>query len=408
MKKDNTPNDTSQNKKAIDKAVEKQLEEKPEKSKFRKLYEEGPYGVAMVDKDFRFTDVNPAFTKMLGYTEQEFKNFTFKDITHPDDRTTNLHNIQKLISKEISIYKTNKRYVRKDGQIIWGSLTVTANYNRTGQFIYNLAIIEDITSQILTEKELETQNALLSAIINSQSDLIIFSLDKNNCYTTFNEKHREEMKQVWNADIEIGKNLLDYMPIPELREMAQKSIDRVSAGESFSEVQHQPGSDIYYEFSWNPIYLNSEIVGTTVFIKDISSSKRVEAELLASKIKLEAALSSMTDAIFISDLEGKFIEFNDAFATFHKFKNKEECAKTFAEYPDILDVFMANGELAPIEQWAVPRALRGETRKNTEYTLHRKDTGETWVGSYSFAPILDTNGAIIGSVVAGRDITEQK
>ena len=69
---------------------------------------------------------------------------------------------------------------------------------------------------------------------------------------------------------------------------------------------------------------------------------------------------------------------------------------------------MDNGELAAIEQWAVPRALRGEVVKNAEYTLRRKDTGETWVGSYSFAPILDSNGVIVGSVVAGRDITEQK
>ncbi|HMQ56174.1 MAG TPA: PAS domain S-box protein, partial [Anaerolineae bacterium] len=136
--------------------------------------------------------------------------------------------------------------------------------------------------------------------------------------------------------------------------------------------------------------------------------KQAEAALLASKAKLEAALASMTDAVFISDVEGHFIEFNEAFATFHKFKSKEECAKTFAEYPNILDVFMANGDLAPVEMWAVPRALRGEIGTNVEYSLRRKDTGESWVGSYSFAPIRDEAGTIVGSVVVGRDITERK
>jgi signal transduction histidine kinase len=58
--------------------------------------------------------------------------------------------------------------------------------------------------------------------------------------------------------------------------------------------------------------------------------------------------------------------------------------------------------------WAVPRALRGETAANEEYRLRRKDTGETWIGSYSFSPVRDPEGAIIGSVVVGRDITEQK
>lgn len=124
--------------------------------------------------------------------------------------------------------------------------------------------------------------------------------------------------------------------------------------------------------------------------------------------KLEAALASMTDAVFISDVRGRFIDFNDAFATFHKFKKKDECAKTFAEYPDILDVFMADGTLAPPDQWAVPRALGGETATNVEYALRRKDTGESWVGSYSFGPIRNKDGVIVGSVVTARDITERK
>ena len=55
----------------------------------------------------------------------------------------------------------------------------------------------------------------------------------------------------------------------------------------------------------------------------------------------------------------------------------------------------------------MPRALRGETVTNAEYILRRKDTGETWNGSYSFAPIRDKDGVIVGSVVVGRDVTAQ-
>jgi PAS domain S-box-containing protein len=138
--------------------------------------------------------------------------------------------------------------------------------------------------------------------------------------------------------------------------------------------------------------------------------ERAQAEeaLREREAQLEAALSSMADAVFISDAHGRFIHFNDAFATFHRFKSKEECAKNLAEYPDILEVYLDSGELAPLDQWAVPRALRGETAANAEYTLRRKDTGETWVGSYSFGPIRDKTGAIVGSVVSGRDITDRK
>jgi PAS domain S-box-containing protein len=141
---------------------------------------------------------------------------------------------------------------------------------------------------------------------------------------------------------------------------------------------------------------------------DITERKRVDLALRESEAKLQSALSSMTDAVFISNTEGRFVEFNDAFATFHKFRTKAECAKPLADYPAFLEVFLPNGDLVPLEQWGVPRALRGETVTNAEYTLRRKDTGETWVGSFSFAPIRDRADLITGSVVVGRDITEHK
>ena len=144
------------------------------------------------------------------------------------------------------------------------------------------------------------------------------------------------------------------------------------------------------------------------YFQDNNDQKQTEDEVLASKVMLETSLACMADAVFISDADGRFIHFNDAFVTFHRFATREECAPTLAEYPDIIEVFMADGELAPLEQWAVPRTLRGETASGAEYTLRRKDTGETWVGSYSFAPIRNRAGVIIGSVVTGRDITGHK
>jgi len=142
--------------------------------------------------------------------------------------------------------------------------------------------------------------------------------------------------------------------------------------------------------------------------RDITERKRTEAALRESNAMLEVALSSMTDAVLISDAEGRFINFNEAFVTFYRFKNKADCARTLAEYPVFLEVYLPNGEPAPLDQWAVPRALRGEICTNAEYTLRRKDTGETWVGSYSFSPIRNKDNAIVGAVVTARDITDRK
>jgi len=143
-------------------------------------------------------------------------------------------------------------------------------------------------------------------------------------------------------------------------------------------------------------------------IEDITERKRAEEALNESRARLLVAMTSMTDAVFITDTEGRLLDFNDAFATFHRIANRAECPTSLDGARAVVDLFLPDGTLAPTDQRPVPRALRGETATNVEYALRRKDTGETWIGSYSFAPIRDAEGAVVGSVVTARDVTEQK
>jgi signal transduction histidine kinase/ActR/RegA family two-component response regulator len=136
--------------------------------------------------------------------------------------------------------------------------------------------------------------------------------------------------------------------------------------------------------------------------------RQAEEALRESRAKLEAALASMTEAIFIADGEGQFTDFNDAFVRYHRFQGKEECSKAIAECPNYIDAYFEDGTSAPIDMWAMPRALRGETGSNIDYMLRRKDTGETWWGSYSFGPIKDNDNRIVGAVVCAREITARK
>ncbi len=157
-----------------------------------------------------------------------------------------------------------------------------------------------------------------------------------------------------------------------------------------------------------PLQITGASKTVLVCAQDITDRKQAETAMGESQAKLEAALASTTDAVFISDAGGRFIHFNDAFVAFYRFGNKEECAKAFAAYPHILDVSWPDGTPAPVDMWAVPRALRGEQATNAQYILRRKDSGEEWAGSYSFGPIRGQDGAIVGSVVIARDVTEQK
>lgn len=151
------------------------------------------------------------------------------------------------------------------------------------------------------------------------------------------------------------------------------------------------------------------VISMTLFMLWQQQQQERSLVLWTQQATLETALASMNDAVFISDTNGRFINFNEAFATFHKFKNKQECAKTLAEYPKFIALYTTtSGDFLPFEQWPVPRALRGESGTNAEFILHRKDTNETWVGSYSYAPIRNKEGLIIGSVVTARDISERK
>ena len=157
--------------------------------------------------------------------------------------------------------------------------------------------------------------------------------------------------------------------------------------------------------TFNTEYKINKWFGTCTDINDLKTAEMNERE---SKAKLIAAFNSLSDAIFISDLQGNFIHVNSAFATFHRFHSIEQCIRTLKAYPLFLDVFLPDGTLATMEQWAVPSALRGEVAFDAEFTLKRKDTGESWIGSYNYAPIRDEAGEISGSVVVARDVTRKK
>ncbi len=165
------------------------------------------------------------------------------------------------------------------------------------------------------------------------------------------------------------------------------------------------GEEFPIDASISHLHVGGQLLYTVV-LRDITERRRAEAALQESREKLDIALASMSDAVFISDAQGRLVEFNDAFATFHRFRNKAECFGNLDEYARILDLFLPDGRPAERDRWPSRRALDGETGTSVEYHLQRRDTGERWIGSYSFAPLRDDRGKITGAVVTARDVTE--
>ncbi len=121
---------------------------------------------------------------------------------------------------------------------------------------------------------------------------------------------------------------------------------------------------------------------------------------------LKSSIETLDNSIFISDSRGNIIQFNESFARFQRFDNKSQCIDTLAKYPDVFEVYTADGEFAPLEKWALPQALNGISGKDVKYYIRRKDTSDVWIGDYSYEPIRDDYNEIIGAVVVCRETTQ--
>ena len=110
----------------------------------------------------------------------------------------------------------------------------------------------------------------------------------------------------------------------------------------------------------------------------------------------------------ITDAHGRFVEVNSAFVAFHRCSSRQACVPTPEGYVDMFELSTVDGTAVPPPLWPIQRALDGQSASNVQFDLRRKDGGERWAGSHSFAPIRDAGGHIVGSVVTGRDITELK
>lgn len=379
--------------------------------KFRKIFEDGPFGMLLVNSDFKTIMVNAQVCKMLGFTEEELMQRTFRDISSPEDVKKDVVNIRKLISREISVYKTEKRYIRKDGQVIWGSLTVTPNFSDEGHFLYNVAIIEDITRRKEAEEALQVVTERLELATDvSNAGIWDFNMLDNTVYWD------DRIFEIYG--LKPGKHPASYETWlqtvhPDDQQYMIRSLEEIIFKGTKYDFEFRiirPDGEVRWIGAVGQVFKNIQgkpvrMVGVNY---DITSRKQAEKELYVSKTKLETAIESMTDAIVITDSQGQFLQFNEAFAIFHKFKNKEECSKYINDYPKTFEGLFMNGAPVPPEEWPISRALKGERGRNFELIIHRIDTDDRWMASCSYAPIRDASGQITGTVMAGRDITERK
>lgn len=118
---------------------------------FRTTFEHANIGIAHVALDGSFINVNPRLCETLGYAEQELLARTFQDVTYPDDLDANVALRARVFAGETDHYSIRKRYIRKDGQIIWVHLTARLLRDTHGEPVHFISVLQDLTEQMRDE-----------------------------------------------------------------------------------------------------------------------------------------------------------------------------------------------------------------------------------------------------------------
>jgi PAS domain S-box-containing protein len=123
-------------------------------SLFQNAFEFAAIGMALVSPEGKWLQVNRAICEITGYSEGELLERTFQDITHPDDLEADLENVHKMLAGEIKTYQMEKRYLHKNGSVVWILLSVSLVWTTSGEPLFFISQIQDITRQKANEEKL--------------------------------------------------------------------------------------------------------------------------------------------------------------------------------------------------------------------------------------------------------------
>ncbi|HEY9193063.1 MAG TPA: PAS domain S-box protein [Methyloversatilis sp.] len=298
--------------------------------RFRGTFEQAAVGIAVLDLNGRWERVNGKLCDILGYTEDELRDRTFQDITHPDDLQTDLQYMEQLLRRDISSYSMEKRYLHKDGQSAWARLTVSLLYDDGNVPSHFIAVIEDIHDRRMAQTALadsELRHRLL--MHNLHAGILICAPDARILYANpeasrmlrldaltvaglkvadigceFSDEHGNTL----SPDTDLVRRVL--MSGREMKDLVLSILHPDDAERIWVLVHAYPEFDTSSRFK--------QIV---VMFIDITDRQRLESELEADRKLKTAALDAMTAHVAVLDKRGQIVETN---ASWRKFAQRSE------------------------------------------------------------------------------------
>jgi PAS domain S-box-containing protein len=187
-------------------------------AKFQTIFERIAVGIALINEDGRVIESNQALQKMLDYRGEELYNKIFNEMVHPEDALQDMDLLKKLISGEKDYYQIERRYIRKDGEIVWGRLSVSLSDGL--RETHTIHMIEDITAwkqlemQFLQSQKMETVGQLAGGIAHDLNNLFtVLSGYSQLSLLEINEDHPlrgnlEEIRRTVDRAAELTRQLM--------------------------------------------------------------------------------------------------------------------------------------------------------------------------------------------------------
>ncbi|RMI09634.1 MAG: PAS domain S-box protein [Calditrichaeota bacterium] len=242
----------------------------------RLIVEASPVGIASVNARARFIRVNPAFCEIVGYAPEALQQMTFEDITHPEDVEINRHCFEELVRGERQDYVLEKRYIRNDGEIIWGQLSVVAVRDEAGNFVQTVSVLQDITARKKAEEALQAEMERNRLILKTTLDGYILAdttgkiLEVNPAYCRMTGYTEAELQ---------GMTIHQLEAMLDDRQIAERIREMVSEGGARFHTRHRCKDGRAIDLDVSISIMNTD-TGPLVagFVRDITEQRQAEEQ----------------------------------------------------------------------------------------------------------------------------------
>jgi diguanylate cyclase (GGDEF)-like protein/PAS domain S-box-containing protein len=341
------------------KQMEAALSESEER--FRLAFNAAPIGMALATPDGRLLEVNHALCQMLGYSRRELLEQRSPVLTHPDDLAESRARIEELLAGAVHSTTLEKRYLHREGQVIWTHYTASLLRAADGRPLYFIYQLQDITAR----KAAEAAQAQLAAIVAGSSDAIIgMTLDR--IITSWNAG--AERLYGYIAAETIGRSM-DLLAVPGGPHEATQIRETLQRGEAVVNLEtmrrHRDGRMLAVSISISPIKdASGVVVGAAGIHRDIAARKVVEAALRQSEARFRTMVENAPVGACIMDQEGRFEAVNEAYARLFGYQRDELIGQHFG-------MLFPASEQDHIRAWYAERVRTGATVQQ-EYEMVAK------------------------------------